>query len=333
MKTHVEKLDGNIVRLTVTVPADEVDVAIDAAYKSIAKKIKVPGFRAGKAPKPVIDTHVGREAVDRRCPRRAAHQELRRCTGRRGASVRSPSRRSASSSRMEPGKDFEFVAEVEVRPELELCPRSRASASPCPSKKATEREIDAQIDTMRERFATLEPVEDRGVAGGRLRAHLVRGQGRRRGVRGQHRRQVPLRDEPRAHACGVRRGTLGVEAGSRSGLSRSRFREHLEQPGVRGQDRDFRRHRSRDQGQGASRRSTMSSRSRWAVSTPSTSCASRHASSSTIRRRSASAERVEDNARRAIAERLEGDIPEAMIESTRGQMMRDFDERSARLAR
>ena len=48
---------------TVTIPAADVDAAIKKAYKETAKKYRFPGFRAGKAPRPVIDSALGAEAT------------------------------------------------------------------------------------------------------------------------------------------------------------------------------------------------------------------------------------------------------------------------------
>ncbi len=63
MKTSVEKLEGNVVKLTVAVDAAEVDEAIDNMYKAYSARVKVPGFRPGKAPKPVVDSYVGQDIV------------------------------------------------------------------------------------------------------------------------------------------------------------------------------------------------------------------------------------------------------------------------------
>lgn len=161
MNTSVEKLEPSRVRLTVTVTAAEVDEAIDAAYKQIAGKVRVPGFRAGKAPKPMIDTHVGREAV-----LAEAQDELLNSTYTKAISdenlrpIDQPE--IGELDVIEAGTDFEYVAEIEVRPELTLSSVEGLKIEVAPAE-ATDAEIDAQIDHTRERFATLEPVEDRGV--------------------------------------------------------------------------------------------------------------------------------------------------------------------------
>src|SRR5688500_17181226 len=59
MKTEVEPLEGNKVRLTVEVDAGEFDKAVDAAFRSLAKEVSLPGFRPGKAPRRVLQARLG----------------------------------------------------------------------------------------------------------------------------------------------------------------------------------------------------------------------------------------------------------------------------------
>ena len=63
METKVEALQDNKVKVTVTVDAKEVDNRIKKAYKDFANKYNFPGFRKGKAPRPIIDNALGAEAV------------------------------------------------------------------------------------------------------------------------------------------------------------------------------------------------------------------------------------------------------------------------------
>ena len=63
MQTTVESTEKHTVKLTIEVPADQVDKDLDLTYRSIAREIKIPGFRPGKAPKPIIDAQVGRDVV------------------------------------------------------------------------------------------------------------------------------------------------------------------------------------------------------------------------------------------------------------------------------
>ena len=63
MQTSAERLENNVVEVSVTVDAKAVDKAIADTYKELAKKYRFPGFRPGKAPRPVIDTNIGKDAV------------------------------------------------------------------------------------------------------------------------------------------------------------------------------------------------------------------------------------------------------------------------------
>jgi len=60
METQLEQLDGDRVRLTVEVPADDVHHAVAHATNDLAERVKIPGFRPGKVPTPVLVSKVGR---------------------------------------------------------------------------------------------------------------------------------------------------------------------------------------------------------------------------------------------------------------------------------
>jgi trigger factor len=157
LQTSVERLEGDRVKITITVPAADVDAAISAAYATIGAKLRIPGFRPGKAPRPVIDTHVGREAVLAEAQDdvvsdsygRAISQEDIRTIGQPDV---------GELDMIEPGQEYTYSAEVSLRPELTLSKADDFTVSVA-SRRASDREVDAQIEHTRERFATLESVE------------------------------------------------------------------------------------------------------------------------------------------------------------------------------
>ena len=161
LKTSVEKIDAHTIKLAVCVPPDDVDKAIDVAYKRLAKQMKIPGFRKGKAPKPVLDNQVGREAIVADAQDDVLSDSYSRALDTEG--IRPIAQPEIDD--LEPmvaGSEFEYTAIVQVRPELELSSVEGLTVE-VPPREVTQREIDAQIDQMREKFATLEPA-DRGVA-------------------------------------------------------------------------------------------------------------------------------------------------------------------------
>jgi len=163
LKTSVENLDGNMVKLTVTVPVETVDSAIADAYRQVGKQVKISGFRKGKVPRPVIDNHVGKDYV------LAEAQEGLVNMVYSDALDQAELRPIASPEIGEldpivPGEEFTFEAEVELRPEYKLSSLKDLSVEVPPSG-TTDKEVEAQIAYSRDRFATLDLVE-RGVEKG-----------------------------------------------------------------------------------------------------------------------------------------------------------------------
>lgn len=154
MQTSIEHLDEGRAKITVTVPAADVDAAIAAAYAAVGAKLRIPGFRPGKAPRPVIDTHVGREAVLADAQEDIVSDSYGRAVSE--LDVRTIGRPDVGELDMiEPGADYTYVAEVQLRPVLSLTDSEKFTVT-VPTKQATDREVDAQIEHTRERFATLE---------------------------------------------------------------------------------------------------------------------------------------------------------------------------------
>lgn len=164
MKTSVEKLEGSSVRLTVTVEAADVDSAITEAYATAAKKVRIPGFRPGRAPRPIIDAHVGRdyvltEALEKLVsdtyPLAMDELDLR--------AIERPD--FGELDNLVESEEYIWHAEVVIKPTFEISSSDNLEVT-VESAKATDAEIDAQLDYLRDRFASLEPAEGRGVAEG-----------------------------------------------------------------------------------------------------------------------------------------------------------------------
>ena len=76
MKTTMEKLENSRVRLTVEWDAEALKEAIQGAYKRVVKRVTIPGFRKGKAPRKLIELNYGPEIVLRRCSGHPVSQSL-----------------------------------------------------------------------------------------------------------------------------------------------------------------------------------------------------------------------------------------------------------------
>src|SRR6267143_315504 len=71
MKTSVEPLEGNKVKLSVEVEEPEFDKAIEAAFRRIAREVRIPGFRPGKAPRRLLEAKLGSDAARQEALREA----------------------------------------------------------------------------------------------------------------------------------------------------------------------------------------------------------------------------------------------------------------------
>jgi trigger factor len=156
VKSTVEALGPTRVRLAVEVPFEELKPSFDAAYKKIGAQVRIPGFRPGKAPARIIDQRVGRavvleEAVNSALPQ--AYGDAVRANG-----VRALGQPDIEVTSLDDGKQLAFTAEVDVRPDIPL-PALTGMAIEVDDVTVSDEEVDAELDALRERFATLTGVE------------------------------------------------------------------------------------------------------------------------------------------------------------------------------
>ncbi|WP_131785390.1 trigger factor [Protofrankia symbiont of Coriaria ruscifolia] len=156
MKATKETLSPTRVKLTVEVPFDELKSSVDAAYRKLARDVRVSGFRPGKVPPRILDQRLGRgtileEAINSALPRfytDAVRQEE--------VDVLSPPEVGISS--FSDGAPLVFTAEVDVRPDIAL-PDYDGLEVTVDATEVTEEQLQSQLTTLRERFAVLKPVE------------------------------------------------------------------------------------------------------------------------------------------------------------------------------
>lgn len=164
METSAERLENNVVEVTVTVDAKSVDKTVAQTYKDLAKKYRFPGFRPGHAPRPVIDSNLGKEAVMAQATEAIVNAvEPQVLEAEDIVPVGDPSFPNAVPATA--GQDFTFKVRYTVRPELELSSWDPVDIT-LPSEEATEAEIDNQVETFRGYFGKYEDIEGRSVEAG-----------------------------------------------------------------------------------------------------------------------------------------------------------------------
>ncbi|MBC3177733.1 trigger factor [Corynebacterium lujinxingii] len=152
MKTNVEKLSDTRVKLNVSVPFDELGPEIDQAYKAISQQVNIPGFRRGKAPRQLIDARFGRgpileQVVNDMLPTRYE-------TALAENDINPLGQPEIDITKIEDNDVVEFTAEVDVRPEITVPDFSKIDVT-VPELKVDDEAVDAELDTLRERFGEL----------------------------------------------------------------------------------------------------------------------------------------------------------------------------------
>ena len=163
MSLQVEKLEGNMAKLTIEASAEEFEQAIEKAYQKNKNKLSIPGFRKGKVPRKMIEQMYGREifyedAANIVIPSAYA-KAVDECT------EEIVSQPTVDIVQAEAGKPFIFTAEVALKPEVTLGKYKGVEVEKT-DVAVTDEEIDAAIDRERENNARTISVEDRAVKDG-----------------------------------------------------------------------------------------------------------------------------------------------------------------------
>lgn len=114
MKSSVEALEGNKVRLSIEVDEAEFDRNIDAAFRKIAREVRLPGFRPGKAPRKVLEARIGIEAARSQAIEDAIPEYLTRAVREHDVDIIATPEVELTSGQSD--GPVRFDATVEVRP-------------------------------------------------------------------------------------------------------------------------------------------------------------------------------------------------------------------------
>ena len=170
MQTSLEPLEGNKVRLHVTIPAEEFEKSIDLAYSRFAQQMRIPGFRPGKAPRRIIEQSIPVSEARAQALKDSLADYYVDAVGEHVIDVIAAPTIDITSG--EESGDIVFTAEVEVRPEVRLTGYDELTVV-LDIETATPERVEDQIDSMRQRFATLEDTEDALTIGGFARLDIA----------------------------------------------------------------------------------------------------------------------------------------------------------------
>ena len=160
MSLQVEKLEHNMAKLTIEVPAEDVEKALQVAYLKERKRISLPGFRKGKVPRQMIEKMYGPEVFYDDAANHMISEAYGKAYDECGLEI--VSQPKVEVTQLEKGKPFIFTAEVAVKPEVTLGEYKGLKVEKS-DVEVTDEEVDAEIEKERERNARTVEVTDRAV--------------------------------------------------------------------------------------------------------------------------------------------------------------------------
>jgi len=170
VKSTVETLSPTRVRLAIEVPFAELEPSLRKAYRDIASQVTIPGFRKGKVPTAVIDQRFGRGAVLNEAVQDAIPTQI--VAAVREHEVKSLGRPAVEITEFTDGEALKFTAELDVRPEISL-PDLTTVAVTVDEVQLGDAEVEEQLNSLRDRFATLKTVERAAQVGDYVQIDLA----------------------------------------------------------------------------------------------------------------------------------------------------------------
>lgn len=163
MSVQFEKLEGNMGKMTIEVPAEEVSKALEAAYNKNRGKINVPGFRKGKAPRKMIESMYGPQVFYEDAADAMINEAYAKAYDECEEEI--VSNPTIDVVQLEEGKPFIFTAEFALKPAVKLG-KYKGVKVEAPDATVTDEDVQAALEKELENNARLIPVTDRAVAQG-----------------------------------------------------------------------------------------------------------------------------------------------------------------------
>lgn len=154
--TKSERVDNKVL-MEVEIANSHFKKSVNKAYKNLSQKAKIPGFRPGKVPYNIIDLNYGRQNV----LAEAANLSISDLYGQiiEESEISPIDYPEVNLDKIEDDQPLSFKIAVEVEPDIQVADY-KGIPSEVPPLEVTDAELDEQIEGIRERFASLEPVEE-----------------------------------------------------------------------------------------------------------------------------------------------------------------------------
>jgi len=156
VKTDVEELSPTRVRLSVEVPFDELKPSLDKAYREVGRQVRIPGFRPGRVPPPVLDRRVGRDVILSQAVNDAMPDLYAKAVAE--GDIYAIGQPDVEITNLDYGKELTFTVEVDIRPKFDL-PDLSGLVVTVDDTLVSPDEVAEYLGSLQERFASLKAVQ------------------------------------------------------------------------------------------------------------------------------------------------------------------------------
>jgi trigger factor len=170
VRSTVETFEANKVKLSIEVDAEEFERQVDEAFRRLARQVRMPGFRPGKAPRRVLEARLGNGVARQEALREALPEYYAEAVKHHEVDVIAAPELELTSGAEDGGVAFEAV--VETRPHITLEGYESLSVT-IPSPFASDEQIDERIERMRAQHAEFETVERAAEDGDQVRLDIA----------------------------------------------------------------------------------------------------------------------------------------------------------------
>lgn len=158
MKTTVEKLENNMVKVDIEIDAETAEKEYNKACKRLAQRVNIPGFRKGKAPKAILEKNIGSEAIKHDVMDSLLPSAFAQAIKENDLNIITEP--AVESYDFEIGKPVKIVAKMELKPEVKF-EQYKDLEVEVEEFKTAEDAMEKEIEELTEKFTTLQTVSDR----------------------------------------------------------------------------------------------------------------------------------------------------------------------------
>lgn len=158
MKTTVEKLENNMVKVDIEIDAETAEKEYNKACKRLAQRVNIPGFRKGKAPKAILEKNIGAEAIKHDVMDSLLPSAFAQAIKENDLNIITEP--AVESYDFEIGKPVKIVAKMELKPEVKF-EQYKDLEIEVEEFKTAEDAMEKEIEELTEKFTTLQTVSDR----------------------------------------------------------------------------------------------------------------------------------------------------------------------------